>query len=932
MALERVGLGAIVTADTRPMVKAMAQGRDSMGRFVAQSNKVPPPLNRIGMAATRLAAKVKMMATRFKSGAAMMGAGMMKLGMGLLPMGLALGGAIKKAADFEKQMSAVSAITQATAEDQAALAKKAKQVGIVSAFSATQAAEGMEFMARAGASTAEVLSGLDGVTNLAAADNIDLAASADIVSRVVRGMGMEFSDAAHIADVLALASAKSNTNVQALGQSFIYGASTARQAGISLEETVAIFGKMADAGLKGSLAGTGLTNMLGKLTKPTSKAKAMMKKWRIELDKDDGSLRNISDIVADFSKQIEALPKKSERLAAAQEIFGKRGARAYGALAAAGADATQTLEELLKAASEGEGAAARMASKRLDNLLGKLTLFKSSLEGLAISVFGPLLKIWSKGIGKMTDALNTVLFAMMDIEEATDDVETDYRKLAEAQEKYGDVAFSVAMGIKDATATIGNAFIWLQEKIKAASKTLTESLGEDGVRKLTKIVVIIGMVAGALAPMLLAGMMLKWVFGGMISILAGVAKMVIAAFWPMVIAIGAVFLAYQLLKRENESFGETASRVWGDIKTKAAYVWNEVIKPMWQGIKEGFTPAIEELGVVWDEVIAGVKVAFVELYEFMFGKMDETEICWREVGRVIGAVVGAIATAILVFVKYAIPIIASIVYAIKTVISVVWGVITGLFENIFEHVTRVVSAFRQIFSGSILDGLARLGTAILDMVLTPLQLLMKMVVMVAKALGKKLPQKLETFAESGLTGVVFPALSRKAGARMPGVKAPAPTGGRHTFDKVVGMRQDLPDVRYEAAKVPKIDWWQAVKDLSPKQVKKKFGITKEQAKEKYFKEKGWEYEAPTKKAKASADAKALAKALGAKQPKVDVDVNLEDKRQLEIQNSMCIDGEGVTIASARHKQELQERAGFKATPWQRRAMLEHGAAPIKQAS
>ncbi len=892
MALERVGLGAIVTADTKPMVNSMGKARDEMGRFVAGANKVPPPLGRIGLAVSRLATKIKGMGVGFKKGAARMGAGLRNLGLGLMPMGVGLGFAVKKAADFEKQMSAVGAITRSTAEDQAILEKKAKKMGIVSAFSATQAGEGMEYMARAGASTREIVAGLDGVMNAAAADGIDLATSADIVSRVVRGMGMSFDDASHIADTLALASSKSNTNITQLGNSFVYGAATAKQAGISLEETVSIFGKMADAGLKGSLAGTGFTNMLGKLTKPSAKARKMMRKWRIELDKDDGSLRNISEIVADFSKKIEAIPKKSERLAAAQEIFGKRGARAYGALASAGAESTKLLEDQLMRSSEGIGAAQEMAEKRLDNLTGKLTLFKSSLEGLAIGIFGPLMKGFAGGVADLTDGLNKVLFALEDIEDVWGDLAGDPKKADKIYKEHGRTVTNIALGIRDAVQTISDGWVWLTTKIKEGGKWLKSTFGEKGMRTLSKWIVLIGVAAGALAPLLLGGMMFKWVLGGIASMLAGMGTIILAAFWPMVFVAGAAFLAWQLLRRENEGFLETSRRVWGNIKTWALDVWQNVLKPMWEGFSEAWVTVSEELKVTWRETVTSLKQSMGAMFEFLGMGTDGMEMDWKDVGRTIAQVIGGIATAIMFMVKVVIPAITSIAIVIYKVFKAVWEVIKGFGEGLGKLIGKMVLAFQSIFSGDIISGIKRLGAALIDALLFPLQALGKGLRSIFKSLGIEYSSALDSF-------INFDATRSAVGA----------PEGTHKTAKHRGVGP--PKVAAPTIKLDTIQIGRETGNLSE-----------------------WEKDLmgmkPGQSVMGAFDQKEKAKV--ARTPKIDVGVNLEDKRELNIQNEMCIDGEGVSIASARHRQELQERAGFKATPWQRRAMLEHGAAPVNKAS
>jgi TP901 family phage tail tape measure protein len=417
MALERFGLGAVITADDRQFVSANNRARDSLGKFIKTADSAPASFGRMTGAITRATAALSTGAAKIGKGVGQINRGLMQAAIGALPIAAAVGAGVSKAAQFEKQMSAVGSVTRATESDMSKLTKEAQRMGIVSSFSATQAGEGMEYLARAGANTDQIIAALQGTMNAAAADSIDLGTAADIVAQVVKGMNLEWGEAGHVADTLALASASANTNITQLGESFSYGVASAVQFGMSLEETTAIFGKLADAGLKGSLAGTSFVNMMNKLAKPTGKAQALMKKWNITLDNADGSLRKVSDIVDDFSKNIKKIPNTSERAAVATEVFGIRGARAYSALSVAGKASLDALEDKLLASSVGIGAATEMAATRLDNFMGKLTLFGSSIESLSIGIFGPLLKSFTPAIEEMTNGLNGVLFSLQGLNE-----------------------------------------------------------------------------------------------------------------------------------------------------------------------------------------------------------------------------------------------------------------------------------------------------------------------------------------------------------------------------------------------------------------------------------------------------------------------------------------------------------------------------------
>jgi len=918
MALEKVGLGAIVTSDTKQYVDAMGRARDANGRFVAGAGKVPPPLGRIGAAATRVAAKLRGMAQGVARGGRMIGAGMRDMGLGLAPLSLGLGAAVAQAAKFEKRMSGVGAVSRANKEDMAAMSKEARRMGIVSVFSASQAAEGMENLARAGAKPHQIIAGLGGVMNAAAADGITLSQSADIVARVTKGMGLEWSQAGHIADTLALASASANTNILALGEAFIYGVSTSKAMGVSLEQTTAIFAKLADAGLRGSMGGTAYANMMTKLAKPTSKSIKLLKKWDIKLETSKGKLRKVADIVGDFSEKLSKLKSVTRRQAIAQEVFGRRGSRAYTALANAGREATLELEDRLVASSEKGGAALEMARRRLDNFSGSMTLLKSSLEGLSIGLFQPMLKPLATSVRQFTEGFNKVLMALNDINDFWAENPDATGFPTESLEKYGKTVSQIALGLRDAVDAVGDAWDWVTKKVKAAGKWFGATFGGATMRKIIKIGTLILIAGAALAPLILSLAMAKFVIGGLISVIGGVATIIGAVFWPLLAVIGGIIIAFQFLKKENESFLQTASRVWGNIKIWILDVWENALKPMWAGIKGALIPAIEEWGGLWQEIVGEIKTVFSELYRELFGGNENTKISWLEVGKVIGAVIGAIGTTFLFFVRYIIPLLAGIGKYFYKVVNTIWGIWKWAITQIAEGWAKLALGIEKVIEGDILEGLKRIGLGLLDFVLKPFRLLLESALALGDALNIDVPDSLRTFAEEGLTGLAFDIPAKETektfktrAEQMASfgivetelvVKPGADLGGRFGEVKTVKgekrrreeeidqMRRDIVNAR-EAAGA----------DLNPTSIAKELAAM-------------------------------MAKKEAAAQAPIDVKVEnlLEDKRTLDIKNNLCVSGEDVNLASGRHKVELQERAGFKSTPWQKRAILEHGAAPVSR--
>ena len=186
------------------------------------------------------------------------------------------GAAIKIGSDFESGMSKVAAISGASGQELEKLTDKAKEMGSTTKFSATESAAAFEYMAMAGWKTEDMLNGIEGIMSLAAASGEDLATTSDIVTDALTAFGMKASDAGHFSDVLAQASSNANTNVGMMGETFKYVAPVAGALGYTAEDTALAIGLMANAGIKGSSAGTALRSMMSRLTKPTKEVQSAM--------------------------------------------------------------------------------------------------------------------------------------------------------------------------------------------------------------------------------------------------------------------------------------------------------------------------------------------------------------------------------------------------------------------------------------------------------------------------------------------------------------------------------------------------------------------------------------------------------------------------------------------------------------------------------
>lgn len=294
--------------------------------------------------------------------------------------------AVKTAADFDSAMSQVAAVSGATGKDFDALRNKAREMGAKTKFSATEAAEAMNYMAMAGWKTEDMLDGIEGVMNLAAASGEDLATTSDIVTDVLTAFGLSAKDSGHFADILAAASSNANTNVSMMGETFKYCAPIAGALGFSAEDTAEAIGLMANAGIKSSQAGTALRTIMNNLAGDVKISGKAIGDVTITTTNADDSMRDLSDILADCRSAFGNLTE-SEKAQAAESLVGKNAMSGFLALMNAGQG---DIDKLSSAIDNCDGSAEKMAMTMQDNLAGQLTILKSQLQELAIS-FGDIL-------------------------------------------------------------------------------------------------------------------------------------------------------------------------------------------------------------------------------------------------------------------------------------------------------------------------------------------------------------------------------------------------------------------------------------------------------------------------------------------------------------------------------------------------------------
>lgn len=495
----------------------------------------------------------------------------------LLGMGAA---SVTVAAGFESAMSEVQAISGATGKDFEDLTAKAQEMGAKTKFSASESAEAMQYMAMAGWKTEDMLAGIEGIMNLAAASGEDLATTSDIVTDALTAFGLTAADAGQFADVLAAASSNANTNVYMLGESFKYVAPVAGALGYSAEDTAIALGLMANAGIKGSQGGTALRSSLSKLVKPTEEAAEVMDKYGLSLTNSDGSMKSLGEVMGMLRDRMGDL-SEAEQAQAAATLFGQEAMS--GMLAIINAS-DGDYEKLTNAIYNSQDAAVNMAETMQDNLGGQLTILKSTLEGIAIS-FG-----------------NILLPAVKKVVEGLQGFATWLNNLSEAQ-KETIVRIAAIVAAIGPLLVVGGKLLQfiggLPQTLKAAKAGFT---------------VLKGAITSISAPV--------------VAVIAVIATLV---------------AAFKTLWDSNEEFRNAIMEIWNGISTMFSDFFgqiterinslgfdfqnfSEVLKAVWQGLCEFLAPIFigvfqlisDTLGVVLDTIL-GVVDFFISVFKGDWG-------------------------------------------------------------------------------------------------------------------------------------------------------------------------------------------------------------------------------------------------------------------------------------------------------------------------
>lgn len=524
-----------------------------------------------------------------------------------VPIAAAGGAIVKMSANFESAMSRVQAISGASGKDLEALTEKAKELGATTAWSATEVADGMTEMAKAGWNSQQIIDGMGGVLDAASASGENLASVSTIVADAITGFGMEAKDATKVADLLTQAANAGTIDINDLGESFKYIAPVANTMGFSIEEVTTAISAMSTAGIKGSQAGTSLRGVLSRMTGDNKKARGAMEELGIVITNSDGSFKSLNEIVSIMRGSFSGLTNEQKTYYATM-LAGQEGQSGLLSLLNLTEEEYDAIADSMENAN---GVARETADIMLNNLSGQVTILKSALEGLAIQfgeVILPYLKRFVEWVQKLTEK-----FSALSPEQKEQIVK--WAALAAAIGPALVIVGKFTSGVGNLITTFG--------KVSGGFKNLAS--GFSAVK------------SGGTAA---SGAMSK--LGGAI---AGISGPMIAIVALIALVVG----AFVSLWKNNEEFRNKIIGVWDNIKATFEKLTSgiverlnrlgfdfenigEVIKAIWKGFCDFMAPIFEYAFNNISNIFSTFVDVFLGIWDFFHALFTgDWEGCWNAV-------------------------------------------------------------------------------------------------------------------------------------------------------------------------------------------------------------------------------------------------------------------------------------------------------------
>lgn len=478
--------------------------------------------------------------------------------------------AVKTATDFEAGMSEVKAISGATGSEFDALRDKAIEMGAKTKFSASDSADAFKYMAMAGWDASQMMDGIAGIMDLAAASGEDLATTSDIVTDALTAFGLQASDSAHFADVLAQASSKSNTNVGLMGETFKYVAPVAGALGYSIEDTAVAIGLMANSGIKGSQAGTALRSMLTRLAKPTDTVAAAMEQYNISLTDAQGNMKPMSTLMLELRDRFSGL-SEAQKASLAATLAGQDGMSGLLSIVNASDEDFQKLTDEINNAN---GAAEDMASVMMDNTAGAVEQLKGALESAGILIgekLTPYIRDLAEWITGLVEKFNNLS------DEQQDNIV-----------KWGLILAAIGLTLLILSKVISIVSV----AMKAFGLLRTTIVGLTTAFRLLRV--------GNLAVMTAMGGIPKAV-AGIVTAISGITAPIMAVVAVVAVLVG----AFVTLWKTNEDFRNKMTQIWNKIRISI------------DGFFDGVVERINALGFDFENITEVIKTAWMALCDIL---------------------------------------------------------------------------------------------------------------------------------------------------------------------------------------------------------------------------------------------------------------------------------------------------------------------------
>ena len=620
---------------------------DALQREIAETEQELQRLQQEAINSNETLCKIEAAGQKFQT----VGNAIAGVGQKFLPVTAAVGAlgttAVKTTADFDSSMSQVQATMGITKDSMSdlngasvntmdALRDLAKQMGAETAFSASECADAMNYLALAGYDTQEIYDTLPTVLNLAAAGDIDLASASDMVTDAMSALGMETSEADTMVDQMAKTASLTNTSVAQLGEGILTIGATARTVKGGTAELNAALGILANNGIKSAEGGTHLRNVILSLQNPTDKAAAQMEALGISVYDSEGNMRSLNDILGDLNTSMEGMTAQ-EKSNIIGQIFNKTDLSAVNALLANTGDTWDSLQQSI---ADSGGAAQQMADTQLDNLSGQLTLLKSALEGLAIS-FGEILMPAIRAIVEKVQAFVDKLNSLDDAQKQT--------------------VIKIAL----IAAAIGPLLIVLGKIISTVGSVMT------GFSALTKGVTMLGVkLAGSTGSVTSLGSALGAVAGPVLAVVAIVA--VLAA-------------AFKHLWDTNEKFRNAVTGIWEGIAERFA-AFGDAVTQRLNALGFDFQNIVDVLKAVWE--------GFCQILAPVF------EAAFSVISTVLGTVLDGITGLLDVFIGLFTGNWSQLWTGVKEIFSGIWNGITGVFSTALGMIQGIADAVLGWFGTS----------------------------------------------------------------------------------------------------------------------------------------------------------------------------------------------------------------------------------------